>query len=86
LRIWLAGDFGGITVGAHAGEGGAGGFGARLLEGYGVDFDMEVDAVEQGAGDFAEALGDLGAGAAAFAGRVAVETAFATVHATTERG
>jgi len=47
---------------------------------------MEVDAVEQGAGDFAEALGDPRAGAVAFAGGVAVEAAFATIHVTTERG
>jgi hypothetical protein len=60
-------------VAAHPGGGGDGG-----------DFDVEVDAVEQGAGDFAEVLGDLGAGTAAFARGVAVEAAFATVHVTTE--
>lgn len=62
------------------------GFGAEFLEGDGGDFDVEVDAAEEGAGDFAEVLGDLGDGAAAISGGVAVEAAFAGVHVATERG
>jgi hypothetical protein len=76
---------GGKDAFPHLGGGGAGGFSPEFLKGDGGDFDVEVDAVEQGAGDFAEVLGDLGAGTPAFAGGVAVEAAFATVHVTTER-
>jgi hypothetical protein len=68
---------GGKDAGAHLGGGSAGGFGPEFLKGNGGNFDVEVNAIEQRAGDLAEVLGDLGAGTPAFAGGVAVEAAFA---------
>ena len=59
------------------------GVAAQFLEGNGGDFDVDIDAVEQGAADLAEIVLDLTGSAAAFAGGIAVEAAFTPVHVAT---
>ncbi len=68
---------------AHFGGGNAFARAAQLLVGDGRHFDVEVDAVEQGAAELAEIALDDGPGAAAFAGGVAIEAARAPVQVTT---
>lgn len=67
----------------HLGRGLARAFGPHLLVSHGGDFNMEVDAVQEGAADFTEVTLDFGAGAAALAGGVAAEAAAAGVQITT---
>ena len=58
--------------------------GAELLERHGGDFQMQVDAVEQGAADLTEVALDNAAGAAAFPRRIAEEPARTSVQITTD--
>src|ERR1035441_5134613 len=57
-----------------------GGIAAQFLEGDGWDFDVDIDAIEQGTADLAEIVLDLAGSAAALAGRIAIEPALAGVH------
>ena len=52
----------------------------ELLEGHGRRFDMDVDAVEEWAGDAVAVTLDLDAGAAALALRITVESARTGIH------
>ena len=61
---------GGLDSCADVGGGFAGGGGAEFLVFDGGDVDVEVDAVEEGAGEAGVVALDLGRGAAAFAGGV----------------
>ena len=54
-----------------------------LLEGDGWDFDVDIDAVQEGAADLAEIVLDLARGAAALAGGIAVEPALMWIQGVT---
>ena len=66
----------------HGAAVGTGGLGSEFAEGDGGDFDVEVDAVEQGAADFGHVAFDLGDAAMAVAAGVVAIAAGARV----ERG
>jgi len=75
---------GALDAGANLFGGFGGGVAAQFLEGHGGDFDVNIDAVEQGPADLAEIPLDLAGRAAAFTGGIAIEAAAAGVHITTE--
>ncbi len=66
---------GGDDLFAQVGAGGAGLVGAEVAVGDGGDFDVNVDAIEERAGDAAHVGLDLARGAAALVARVAVVAA-----------
>src|ERR1017187_9097692 len=69
-----------LDAGADFGGRLGGGIAAQFLEGDGWDFDVDIDAIEEGTADLAEIVLDLAWGAAALAGRIAIEPALAGVH------
>src|SRR5450432_2294065 len=90
LGVGIGGLFGAITGGlAVAGGDDPGadrvgvfgrGWGAEFFVFYGRDFDVDVDAVEERAGDFGDVALDHGRGAVALAGGVAEVAAGAGIH------
>ena len=64
-----------LDAGADFGGRLGGGIAAQFLEGDGWDFDVDIDAIEEGTADLAEIVLDLAWGAAALAGRIAIEPA-----------
>lgn len=75
---------GGENAVAHALGGGAGVVGAEFFVGHGGDFDVEVDAVQEGPADFSEVALDDAAGATALAAGIAVVAAGTSVRISTE--
>src|ERR1035441_10488906 len=64
-----------FDAGANLGRRLGGGIAAQFLEGDGWDFDVDIDAVQEGAADLAEIVLNLARGAAALAGGIAIEPA-----------
>ena len=72
-----------FDAGANLGRRLGGGIAAQFLEGDGWDFDVDIDAVQEGAADLAEIVLDLARGAAALAGGIAIEAALMWLHRVT---